>query len=298
MQLKNLILGTAQLGLSYGIANRNGKPDQQMADTIIHTAWNHGITVFDTAQGYGNSEQVLGQALLDCRASEQAQVITKLSPLLPTSSAEIETSLKSSRQNLHVSRFFCVMLHREENLPLLDDYVGDTLSEQRQLNFLEHIGISVYSPEKALEALHHPLVDVVQIPGSLFDRRFDDAGVFALAHEKGKSLHVRSVLLQGVLLISPRQLPPCLQELESALTAFQQLCATERMNPVHAALLWMHQKYPDTSLLFGAETAQQVRENLDRSVWQKGLSRIFFEQLDGIIPPQKQKLLNPVFWKR
>lgn len=38
MQLKNLILGTAQLGLSYGIANRNGKPDQQMADTIIHTA--------------------------------------------------------------------------------------------------------------------------------------------------------------------------------------------------------------------------------------------------------------------
>lgn len=62
---------------------------------------------------------------------------------------------------------------------------------------VQKIGISVYEPEAALEALNHPRVDVVQIPSSIFDRRFITAGVFEIAKTLKKELHVRSVFLQG-----------------------------------------------------------------------------------------------------
>lgn len=58
-----LVLGTAQLGMSYGIANKTGLPDLATATAIVQTAWESGICEFDTAQAYGKSEQVLSQAL-------------------------------------------------------------------------------------------------------------------------------------------------------------------------------------------------------------------------------------------
>lgn len=294
----SLILGTVQLGIPYGIANSSGKPDQRMANALVAAAWVRGVTTFDTAQGYGESEQVLGKALLNCQATGEARIITKLSPNLPTSESAIEASLLASCQRLNISRFFCVMLHREEHIPLLDDSVGAVLHRQRQSGRLEHIGVSVYTPEKALEALQHPLVDIVQIPTSLFDRRFEQAGVFAAARKRGKMLHVRSVFLQGVLLMPAQQLPAGLAALKPFLAAFRDACVAEKISPAHAALLWICQKYPDASVLFGAETAEQVQQNLETHIWEKGLSPRFMTTLDRIIPPQNQELLNPALWKR
>lgn len=58
-----LVLGTAQLGMAYGIANRSGEPDAKRARRIVMTAWDKRIREFDTAQAYGSSEQVLGDSI-------------------------------------------------------------------------------------------------------------------------------------------------------------------------------------------------------------------------------------------
>lgn len=293
-----LILGTVQLGLPYGIANSSGKPDQRTANALVRAAWERGVTTFDTAQGYGDSERVLGQALRACGADAEARVITKLAPDIPPAASGIESSLHFSRQRLGIPRFYCVMLHREEQLSLLDAHVGAVLRQQRASGRITHIGVSVYSPEKALEALRHPLVNIVQIPASLFDRRFEDAGVFAVARERGKSLHIRSIFLQGLLLMQARELPPSLAPLRDALTAFQEACAAADIAPALAALHWMRQRHPEASLLFGAETVEQVRQNLETPLWTKRLAPGFVTLLDAIVPPQKRELLNPALWKR
>ena len=57
-----IILGTAQLGLDYGITNQNGKPSIETALDIIKTSLDNNITIFDTARGYGDSEKILGIA--------------------------------------------------------------------------------------------------------------------------------------------------------------------------------------------------------------------------------------------
>ena len=58
-KVSNMSLGTVQLGLNYGIANRYGKPDKQKLFPAKRS-FENGITSLDTARGYGDSEQVIG----------------------------------------------------------------------------------------------------------------------------------------------------------------------------------------------------------------------------------------------
>ncbi len=54
-----LVLGTAQFGMDYGIANVGGKPLKKEVFRILDLAWEKGVRRFDTAPGYG-SEALLG----------------------------------------------------------------------------------------------------------------------------------------------------------------------------------------------------------------------------------------------
>ena len=63
--LSRLALGTVQFGLPYGVANRSGQPPFKVARDILACAIEVGVTVLETAEGYGESEAVLGRALAD-----------------------------------------------------------------------------------------------------------------------------------------------------------------------------------------------------------------------------------------
>ena len=80
MDDNKLVLGTAQLGLNYGIANKTGKPDLATVRDIVLEAWEGDIRYFDTAQAYGESECVLGKVLSDLGIGNKAHIITKPSP--------------------------------------------------------------------------------------------------------------------------------------------------------------------------------------------------------------------------
>jgi len=69
MSPSHLVLNTAQLGLIYGIANQTGQPDRVITTAIIREACDQGIREFDTAQGYGTIEEVLGKALYELGVS-------------------------------------------------------------------------------------------------------------------------------------------------------------------------------------------------------------------------------------
>jgi aryl-alcohol dehydrogenase-like predicted oxidoreductase len=61
MFLEKVIIGTAQFGLDYGIANTLGKINYTRGCEIIRLAEKHNISTLDTAIAYGDSEILLGQ---------------------------------------------------------------------------------------------------------------------------------------------------------------------------------------------------------------------------------------------
>lgn len=291
------ILGTVQLGLPYGIANEVGQPSQTVATRIVSEALKGGIQYFDTAQAYGTSEAALGEALRECDVQRKARIITKLPPIFPDSVQSLHDTLGQSLRNLEVASLYCLMLHREEQLPLLDGDIATTLKTIKNSGVAQHIGISVYTPQAAIAALKHELISVVQIPASLFDRRFEVARVFELAEKQNKELHVRSIFLQGVLCMEAPHLPNYLQGLSPALNVLRKHCMNYGVAPAQAALAFVLTHYPQSLILFGAETPTQVQKNIGYIGGIAHLSADFISGLTTIIPPQDVALLNPALWK-
>src|SRR5690242_874854 len=120
-----LTLGTVQLGMNYGIANRTGMPSRATAVELVQRAISYGVTQLDTARAYGESESVLGEALQGEWRS-QAEVITKLDPLSGLSSdadpttvqAEVDRSITASCRELSLKSLPVLLLHRWDHRTL------------------------------------------------------------------------------------------------------------------------------------------------------------------------------------
>ena len=76
-----LVLGTAQLGMKYGIANCIGKPKLEVAREILTIACQNNIEIWDTSPEYGDSEMIIGEYL------KTSQERPKISSKLPSITA-------------------------------------------------------------------------------------------------------------------------------------------------------------------------------------------------------------------
>lgn len=293
--MPSFVLGTVQLGLPYGINNRIGQPSLEEARAIIAEAWYNGIVEFDTAQAYGRSEEVLGHVFMQLGITSEARVITKLDSKQDFKDvAALDEALAGSLKRLKVKRLAGLMLHNESQMNSWDHGLGAWLRRQQKHGLVESIGISVYTPAKALEALNKDSVQFVQIPSNILDRRFEDADVFRRAEEFGKKIYIRSIFLQGLILMDTRELPSSMVFAEGVLRRVGELTDELRLTRAQLAVGYVRAQWPGASLVLGAETPEQVRENakfydvcLDRAVCSR--IRQEFLQVD-------EKILNPSQW--
>jgi aryl-alcohol dehydrogenase-like predicted oxidoreductase len=290
-----LVLGTAQLGMPYGIANRTGQPDFKTAVALIKTAWEYGIREFDTAQGYGDSESVLGRAFADLGIANDVKVITKLDPKLdPSQGHAITRAVTRSLERLHLPALHGLMLHREEWVDSLDHGLEETLRTLVRDGAVQHLGVSVYTPAKALRVLASDIMDMVQVPANILDRRFAAAGVFEVARAAGKPVYIRSVFLQGLLLMRPEALPPRMAFATPVLRKLDALCERHRSTRQQIALRYIKATYPRARIVLGAETVPQLKQNL--TIWNDNVQSIFAtDDLDDWAMVD-ERLINPASW--
>jgi aryl-alcohol dehydrogenase-like predicted oxidoreductase len=78
LAISGLVLGTVQLGMPYGIANKSGMPDVNTGLEIIQEAINGGVNTLDTASAYGESEKIIGLYNKSKKDSERPLVVTKV----------------------------------------------------------------------------------------------------------------------------------------------------------------------------------------------------------------------------
>ncbi|MBS7691508.1 aldo/keto reductase [Pseudomonas lalucatii] len=121
--MSDLVLGTAQLGMQYGINNRSGMPTLDEGRKIIRAAIRHGVAYIDTARAYGLSECVV-RAALSAGWRGRARVITKLSPMVELDEASEQSGVESavrasvfeSCQKLGMERLDVLMVHRAQHM--------------------------------------------------------------------------------------------------------------------------------------------------------------------------------------
>lgn len=199
-----LALGTAQFGMQYGVANRVGQPSEVEVKEILQIASSHGINTLDTAIAYGDCEERFGRI-----GVPNWQIISKLPAFASDTSnvyEEVRAAVQGSLQRLGVEQIYGLLLHRPEQL--LEKNGEDlylALEQVKQDGLVHKTGISIYDPAVLEMILPSFNFDLVQTPFSPFDQRVVLSGWASRLKSLGIELHVRSIFLQGLLLMQQGQ---------------------------------------------------------------------------------------------
>lgn len=294
--MENLCIGTAQFGSSYGIANKQGKPTAIEVEKIVKIALEDGVQYFDTAQAYGESESVLGEALLKSEFDTRLKVITKLSPEYRHQSIiRLRESIQSSLKKLNLNTLWGVLLHRvldnEELKPFFES--AEALKKE---GLIQNIGVSVYEPEEALLFARDPRIDVIQVPVNIFDRRLFDNNFFETAAHNRKIVFARSVYLQGLLLLEKHEIvEKKMAWVMPIMEKYYEFIKDRNLEKRVFCLKALTARIPDVKIVLGVENSSQLKQNIE--VLNSGLLKqsIVDEWWSGL-PLLPVRLLNPAKW--
>lgn len=265
-RLSPMTLGTVQLGLNYGIANNSGQPSREKSFSILRSALEGGATSLDTARAYGTSEEVIGAFLKEWEGP-MPYITTKI-PRLGDPNGDIErhilTSMEESLTRLGIQKADCVLLHNAEDLFAHKEKTAFAMQKLIDLGYTDQIGASVYTKEDIEEMLRYPQYTATQIPMSIFDQRLIASGTLKKLKEREYTTFVRSVFLQGLFFLDPDKMedPILLEHATPKIRLLRQIAQAEGMTVAQLAIAFIRDCRGVTSLVLGADSPEQVQENL------------------------------------
>lgn len=229
-----IALGTAELGLDYGIPahGQHFRPVEGDAIRLLHEALDLGINFVDTARVYGNSEAIIGKGLIHRRADYI--LATKLVPLAacdlgnPILGSRIRQSIETSLRTLKTDYIDLLLVH-SASLEVIrrSSELLEALRKMQRKGYVRYVGASVYE-EAGGEALERGGFDCLQIAYSALDRAAEET-ILPSAQKKGIGIVARSVLLKGALTSRRGDLPEELSELKAAADSLEQLATAAGM---------------------------------------------------------------------
>ncbi len=308
-KISQITLGTVQLGLNYGIANKTGKPDPKVSHTILSEALGNGITTFDTSPVYGDSEMIIGSFLSSIAGDDDRNKITIVTKIPPQtwrevfSRSEIYEKMKASVQrSLKVLglKLLPICLLHSATLSDLRNHNGiilDQLLKLKEEGFIEKIGASLYSPDEVREVLKQKLCDAVQVPINLFDNTLIKTNILKDLKERGIIVFARSIFLQGLFFLHDDGVPSHLQKAEKYLGLLRKISSDAKIPINQIAFDFVRDLPGVTSLVIGVETHEQLLQNIALLKSPKLPSEIMKIILDTFsdIP---EDIINPSKWKK
>ena len=283
-----LALGTVQFGQNYGIANQAGQVSPAETKAILELATTHRINMLDTATSYGDSELRLGTIGIP-----NWQVVSKL-PAVPDGCADIAgwvtDSAYASLRRLGLQSLRGLLLHRPQQLLDADgDQIFLALQNLKTMGLVQKIGVSIYDPAE-LEALCPRFeFDIVQAPFNLLDRRMINSGWMSRLASGGTELHVRSIFLQGLLLMTPSERPSKFNRWQQLWSAYSEWLRSDEITPMQACVRYSLSFAEITKVIVGVDAAHQLREIVEAT----GRS---IPTVPSSLQVQDCDLINPSRW--
>ena len=285
-----LALGAAQFGQPYGTFNLGDTLDEASIGDFLNAAKALGTELIDTAQAYGQSEEMLGRL----GAAKEFKIVTKIAPLgRAVGRAEIKSLVWRSLSALETESVYGLLLHEEQDLIGPNaDLVWEELESIRSSGRAIKIGVSVYSASILRTVCRRYLPDLVQLPYSIIDRRFGESGAIDELHSKGIEIHARSLFLQGFALAREEDLPVHLTRHAGELRQFRAACWDSGVSQLEACLAFVKCDPRISRAVVGAQTIAQWSETV--AAWSKSSQLSDFDYGGS----QVEELVDPSRWKR
>lgn len=273
-------LGLGCMGLSYGYGPATEK---SQAIALIRTAFERGVTFFDTAEAYGPfvNEELVGEALAPFR--DKAVIATKfgfkdgkVEAGLDSSPANVKAVAEAALQRLKTDRIDLFYQHRVDPAVPIEDTAGAVKDLIREGKVL-HFGLSEASVASIRRAHAVQPVTALQSEYSLWWRE-PEQEILPTLEELGIGFVPFSPLGKGFLTgainesttfdssdfrnIVPRFSSSARKANQSLVDLLGEIAASRKVTPAQIALAWLLAQKPWIVPIPGTTKLHRLEENL------------------------------------
>ena len=263
--MNKFILGSAQLGMNYGVSNKKGKVHFSEAKKIIDFAQKNDIHFIDTAMNYGSSEDLIGKL-----CNKSWDIITKI-PKFPDNISNVSSWFESntlrSLEKLNRKKINTLLIHEPNDLKNTT-YGKDLISliiDLKSEGVIKNIGLSIYDAFLIEEYLDLIDVDIIQAPFNIFDRRIIDSGWAKKLNESGIEVHARSIFLQGLLLMEDLDRPKYFQRWSHIWDSWRTFLNDNNISAIDVCVYYVNQCPHINKILIGVESQEQLKQIVESS---------------------------------
>jgi len=286
--IQRMVLGTAQLGSEYGIANRGETPTGEKSLRILKTAWEAGIRYVDTAPGY-SSEAIIGKFARAEGVQDDIRISTKIPSLGSVKEWKdfVQDSIEASFKSLGANRIEVLFFHDPKDAMLLFSHAD--FFEKLMASFpIGSLGVSVYEPQEVhtMDGCGFDLA--IQFPFNVLDRRFEKNAI-----REGKRFG-RSIFLQGLLagMLLREDAPVPLKELHAAIFAD---CGINGVSALQISFAYVAASDAIDFFLVGVDSEKQLNDILSLDL---SLDKTFDQYASRWRSLTADKWLDPRKWSQ
>jgi aryl-alcohol dehydrogenase-like predicted oxidoreductase len=273
-------IGLGCMGLTYGYGPAT---DRSEAVKLIRTAFEKGVTFFDTAEAYGpfTNEDVVGEALAPIR--DKVVIATKFGFRGGDSTAgqdsrpeRIRVVAEEALKRLRTDRIDLFYQHRvDANVPMED--VAGTVKDLIAQGKVKHFGLSEAGAESIRRAHAVQPVAALQSEYSLWWREPENE-ILPLCEQLGIGFVPFSPLGKGFLTgaideqtkfdstdfrnIVPRFTPEARKANQSLVTLLGEIAGRKKATPAQIALAWLLSRKPWIVPIPGTTKLNRLEENI------------------------------------
>lgn len=194
---EHIILGRTEIKV-----NRNGfgalpiqRVSQNEASDLLKKAYRFGITFFDTARFYTDSEEKIGHALHDVR--KKIIIATKT---MAVTADDFKSQLQTSLEMMKTDYVDIYQFHNPPFCPKPHDGSGlyEAMLDAKKTGMVRHIGITNHRLAVAFEAAESGLYDTIQFPFSYLATE-KETELVNLCHTKNIGFIAMKALAGGLI---------------------------------------------------------------------------------------------------
>lgn len=253
-----LVLGTSQIGSSYGVTNNNFV-DEDVAKKILNLSYKNNIREIDTAIDYNDSEKILGNI-----GVSKFSISTKL-PSIEKQTINIEkwiyNEIENSLKRLNLSMINTLYMHNPKDL--YGEYgikIYSVIKKLKSEKIIKNIGISVYTPDTLLNLIKKFQIDVVQFPFNIMDNRFNNKFIKNEIQHQSIKVYIRSIFLQGLLLTNSTAHHGYFKRWRDQFLTWENWLEENRLSALDVCLNYATSVFKNSKIIVGVSSLKDLSE--------------------------------------
>ena len=284
--LQKIILGTAQFGMKYGVANKFGKIKSPEIIKILDFLKRKSLSSLDTASSYNLSEKEIEKFYK--KRMLKFKIITKYSY---SNKYSITRQYENSVKNLGYLPN-TILAHSYK------DYISKNFHKEikklKKKYPIKKVGVSLYNENELEKVLKFRKPDVVQVPVNILDKRFLQNKIVKILKKKSIKVLARSIFLQGLFFKKKTFIFRKFKNVKSTFKILENICKKENLTLSELSLIWTFKRRELDNIILGVDSLNQLKSNLN--TLKKKISKGSLKEIN-LINLNNNIIIKPYLWK-